>query len=735
MFANKIKKIAIAITLVLMTVSVYAKGKMVPVSADWKMKYGDDLNWINISSDSLDSTWKSVQMPSPIALENPKGFWLKASVKIPAEFKNQPVYFETGNSYGAMEIYINGTMVGHHGTVTPDINFSHVSNTVASIPSGAIKNGTVDISIRCNSEGSHQTFNQFFIVDQARYSTVALVQPLFNNYVYYMMAAICIFLGIYFMFQFFANKKDKTSLTFSLTLVTVAFYFLDMASEILYLPFNIQLSIARCCFVYSIGCLVLFIRHLFGLKVKVIKYIIFAVWGAITLAYVFCANNTTLLENLFTISLLPVFVGVIYLYVVLIKARKTHAKNARSMLLGISFAMIFAFHDIFYQVIGVIPFAWLQGFSFFFIDITMFIVVSMESVNNKRQINDLVLSTSDQKDKLNVVIENAARLSSETMEIADRLNEAVKSVAEAAQDSELQALSIGDFIEKQNDSMRQTTNAVEKLLASVETVSNEVKIENEVVSSAVNETKLLVEGVGQATVGIENAADFAQSLGQLTAKSSNDIGSLVKVLEDIKTSSAEILNVIKVVSDFSRKTNMLAMNASIEAAHSGDAGKGFAVIAHEINNLAGASGSQTEKITDIVTAITENISKSFDLSIGVKQILEQVAEGAETTSAKVTESAQGMEAQRQAGGRITDATNQMDSSAQKVQAETMRQTAYSMLVSTNMQELSKFAQDAEQAVKEVVNRNKELSSQATELQNLATRIKEASSDLDKLMRL
>ena len=245
----------------------------------------------------------------------------------------------------------------------------------------------------------------------------------------------------------------------------------------------------------------------------------------------------------------------------------------------------------------------------------------------------------------------------------------------------------------------------------------------------------VVEGVNKAAAGIENAADFAQSLGKLTARSTNDIATLVRLLDEIKQSSAEILNVIKVVSDFSHKTNMLAMNASIEAAHSGDAGKGFAVIAHEINNLAGASGAQTEKITQIITAITENIGRSFDLSIGVKQALEQVAAGAESTVQKVSESAQGMDAQRKSGVRINEATDQMSASAQKVQAETMRQSSYSMQVSTNMEELSRYANDAETAFGEVLRRNKELTQQASDLQSLAARIKDASADLDKLINI
>lgn len=726
--------ICIAI-LTLFSSPLFAKGKMYPIEADWKLKYGDDLSWMNLSSDNLDSSWKSVDMPQYISTQPSDVFWLKASVQIPSEFKNKNVYFESGNSYGAMEIYVGGAMTGHHGTLYPKVNFSHVSDTVATIPSYAIKNGKVDISIRCRTQGSHQTFNPFYIVDQERYNTVVLFHPFLNNYVYYMMAAVCFFLGLYFLFQFIANHKDKASLAFSFTLATVAVYFFDMASDILYLPFNIQLSVARSCFVFSIGGLVMFIRSMFKIRGKAPKYFVYTSFILIVIAYIACFRNTPALENLFTIGLAPVFIELIYIYVMLIKAHKAHSKNAKTMLIGISLAMIFAVHDIVYQVIGVMPFAWLQGFAFFFIDITMFIVVSLETIENKRQITDLAVSSSEQKDKLNMVIQDAARLSSETMEIAGLLNDSVQRVALAAQESETKAQSISSFITNQNESMRNTSSAVEKLVQSVENVNSEIQLENEVANTTVNETKLMVEGVNQAAAGIDNAASFAKSLGQLTEKSTSDIESLVRLLDSIKQSSAEIMNVIKIVSDFSRKTNMLAMNASIEAAHSGDAGKGFAVIAHEINALAGQSSEQTSKIDDIIVAITENIAKSFELSLNVKKALNEVSSGALSTAQIVQESARGMEVQKQSGVRINEATKHMTESVEKVNAETQEQASYSSQVSSNMKVLNDYANQAEAAVDDVLSKNKELTSQAQELKSLASRIKDASRDLDNLIKL
>ena len=244
---------------------------------------------------------------------------------------------------------------------------------------------------------------------------------------------------------------------------------------------------------------------------------------------------------------------------------------------------------------------------------------------------------------------------------------------------------------------------------------------------------MMIEGVNHIAEGIENAANFSNSLGKLTLKSSKDIGNLVSLMENIKDSSEEIMAIVKVVSDFSRRTNMLAMNASIEAAHSGIAGKGFSVIAHEIKKLAEASNNQSEKINDIVTVIGENISSSFELGKTIKVAMENAANEASTASAKVNESVSSMENQRLAGNRIKEATSLMSESASNVQTETKQQYSFAKEVSSNMNELSESAEKAEAAVIDIISNNMELSQQTAMLRELSSRAKEAASELDKLI--
>lgn len=719
--------------LVFSTCFLFAKSQMQPVSSEWKIKFGDDKSWAFLPFSNV-SSWENVELPGAISVVGKSEFfWLKTKIEIPQSLQNQLIYLELGLCPAALEVYVDDIRMATHGTIEPKVNISHVSNTLAHIPASAIKNGYVEISIRCRAGASHVTFGQFYIVDNERYYNTFLYQSFLNTTVYNMMAAICFVLGLYFLFQFITNKQEKASCSFSITLFTISVYFFDIATKKTFIPFIWQLTISRLCLTFSVGSLVIFIKQFFKQPYKKLRRIAIVVFIFVTSAFFYSTQNSLLNETVFTISLLPIFVGLIYLYIVVIKAVFARQKNARKILLGITIGLIFGIHDVVYQVQGAVPFAWLQGFSFFFIDITMFFVVAVENIQNKKRIDDFITTTSMQKDKLNEVLEAASKLSAETMEISAALDSSVLKVAESVDLSIKEAKKIGNFIEKQNDAVKNTSTALGYLVESVRTVNEEVSNETAVMSETVKETQSMIDGVNQVTDVISSAAEFSSSLGVLTKESTDDVAHLVEAMESIKNSSGEILGVVEIVTDFAQRTNMLAMNASIEAAHAGVSGKGFAVIAHEIKTLAGASSSQADKIKDIVTVIDSNIGRSFDLSLRVKEVLGKVSQEAVDSSRKINESVQNMQAQQQAGKRISEATAIMSASARKVKEETNQQYGFSNQASSNMNELTEVAKSAREAVIDINNRNNVLSEQTDALKKLARRAKDASEGLNELI--
>ena len=712
--------------------SVSAKDLMEPVKADWKIKFGDDKNWA-LTPDA-DSSWEAIELPGVVDMAGkPEMFWIKANVPYPAIFNDQDMYLEFGRCISAVEVYVDGILMGSHGTIEPSFNISHVENSIMRIPNIAKKNGHVSIALRCRAGTTHSSFAQFYFVDNARYYKLVLYQQFLNNTVYYMMAAICLFIGLYFVFQYISDKKEKSSRSFAIMLFTVSVYFLDMATGKTFIPFIWQLSISRFCLVCSVACITVFIRQFFKRPYKNVRLVAYGILVIVGGAFAYGTKSILLHEKIFTLSLIPIFSGIIYLYYVLIKEAAAHSKNAKKILVGISIGLTFAFHDIVYQIRGEIPFAWLQGFSFFFIDATMFFVVAVENIQNKEKISEFITTTSQQRDKLNEVLTAASKLSAETMEISASLDESVLKVAESVDLSVKEAGNIADFIRQQNTAVKSTSVALGELVSSVRTVTGEVQSETDVMNSTVEETKLMIDGVNQVADAISATAEFSSSLGGLTKTSENDVAQLVEAMETIKNSSSEILGVVQIVTDFAQQTNMLAMNASIEAAHAGISGKGFAVIAHEIKTLAAASSTQADKIKDIVTVIDTNIGKSFDLSLRVKSALAQVAKDAIDSSTQINESVESMQVQRQAGKRISEATATMSASALNVKRETDQQYSYSQMASSNMTELSDIAERVQAAVSDINTRNRQLSEQTAALKQLAHRAKDAAEGLNKLI--
>ena len=117
----------------------------------------------------------------------------------------------------------------------------------------------------------------------------------------------------------------------------------------------------------------------------------------------------------------------------------------------------------------------------------------------------------------------------------------------------------------------------------------------------------------------------------------------------------------------------------------------------------------------------------------MRDALQKVSDEAKGTSEIVNESVQSLEVQRQAGVRITEASNAMSNSANHVEQEALQQYNYSQQVTGIMDELAGISGKASDAVNEIINNNNELTEQTTALQDLARRAKEAAEQLNALI--
>jgi len=121
---------------------------------------------------------------------------------------------------------------------------------------------------------------------------------------------------------------------------------------------------------------------------------------------------------------------------------------------------------------------------------------------------------------------------------------------------------------------------------------------------------------------------FASELFQAVEAMVGDVNETATLMQEVNTETKEMADMIAVIAKIARQTNMLALNASIEAARAGRHGKGFAVVAEGVRNLAKSSNEAAEKIAELVNGATKQIDSGAALSKKVETTLVGIMEEA-----------------------------------------------------------------------------------------------------------
>lgn len=160
----------------------------------------------------------------------------------------------------------------------------------------------------------------------------------------------------------------------------------------------------------------------------------------------------------------------------------------------------------------------------------------------------------------------------------------------------------------------------------------------------------------------EDAEDARTSTSEATMQlemCSEKMGALTEAMNDISRSSQQIGGIIKTIEDISFQTNILSLNAAVEAAHAGEAGKGFAVVAEEVSSLANKSSMAAKDITELIENSIRLVKEGTVLSSDTKQALVKGVSGAHKSTELVERIAESAGQQVQALHQLTAGMKQI----------------------------------------------------------------------------
>ncbi|MDR1933866.1 MAG: methyl-accepting chemotaxis protein, partial [Spirochaetales bacterium] len=271
----------------------------------------------------------------------------------------------------------------------------------------------------------------------------------------------------------------------------------------------------------------------------------------------------------------------------------------------------------------------------------------------------------------------------------------------------------------QMESVVQTADSVEGIISHIHSLDNAVEVQADTISNSSKSIEQMVGDIDSVRSVVHQARQTTENLGASSETGRTMLRNLTEELGRLADQSAFLEKANAALVNIASQTNILAMNAAIEAAHAGDAGRGFAVVAGEVRSLAELSNKESASISSEVKNMRNGIEKMRKVSTETVNTLGSMFTEVNDMQVSLNSVNTAVEAQASNGARVLQALSSLRETTEQVRTGSDEIQKESDAIHNVVENLKNISREVNDSILDVQKASKSIASSLEIAQKIA----------------
>lgn len=291
--------------------------------------------------------------------------------------------------------------------------------------------------------------------------------------------------------------------------------------------------------------------------------------------------------------------------------------------------------------------------------------------------------------------------------------------------------------EEQGASVTETSSTIHQIAKNIESLTNQIEDQSASVTESSAAIQQMVSNINSISNNLEKAGSGFEALLAASTTGRESMQNVIDLVKNVSDQSEQLLETNEIIDAIASQTNLLAMNAAIEAAHAGDAGKGFSVVSDEIRKLAESSSEQSKLIEGELKKVVTTITTIVQASAQADDAFEAVTGQIRQANGLIQEIRMSMKEQNEGSRQVLEALEEiqnitvqirdgsleMNQGAAMILKEMARLEEISLKVQRSTRDIARSSDAIGQSIEDIIQVTDKNSEVVKELNDLTGRFK------------